>query len=231
MSQFFARSRNRWLIVTLVFGVGPMIMYLILINPSIHRISDYRNLINLETAGAASLEIGPTPASDRELQQLEEVRRHALTRIKKIRDRESLLHFSGAAADALAAGARASGLRVISVGLQNALIQGRYVPAGNQAMATLSEMPGPDWNELADPLDLPMMHLPSIEIQMAVAAEYSQVFSFIASLPDFPVLVSLSGLSIIDDSAEKSFQLKIRAFYYGSEKGGQLAQLERAASY
>ena len=104
------------------------------------------------------------------------------------------------------------------------------MPAGNQALAILAGLPGPQWNELADPLDLPMLNLPSIEIQMTVAAEYSQVFSFIESLPDFPVLVSLSSLSVMDDPTGKAFQLKIRGFYYGSEKGEQLAQLENTIS-
>jgi hypothetical protein len=230
MRQFFTRSRNRWLIMALVFGIGPMIICLALISPPMFRISSFQNRVNLETAGAASIEFGPVPATNQELEQLEEVRQYELTRIKKIESRESLLHFSGALADALASEARLSGLRVKSVGLQNALIQGRYVPESSQALAILAGLPGSQWNELVDPVDLPMLNLPSIEIQMTVAAEYSQVFSFIESLPDFPVLVSLSSLSMIDDPMGKAFQLKIRGFYYASEKGEQLAQLENTVS-
>jgi len=230
VSQFFTRSRNRWLIVALVFGIGPMIVYLAFINPSILRISNYQNRVDLEAAGSVSVRVGPTPATNKELKQLEAVRTHELAKIKKIKSRESLLHFSGALADALAFKARTAGLRVIHVGLQNTLIQGRYVPAGDQALAILAGLPGPQWNELADPLDVPMMNLPSVEIQMTVGAEYSQVFSFIESLPDFPVLVSLSSLYVIDDPTGRAFQLKFRGFYYASEYGEQLAQLENTVS-
>ena len=125
MSQFFTRSRNRWLIMALVFGVGPMIIYLALIDPSILRISNYKNRVNLETAGGASIEFGPASATNQELEQLEEVRQYELTRIKKIKSRESLLHFSGALADALASEARSSGLRVISVGASKCINSGQ----------------------------------------------------------------------------------------------------------
>jgi hypothetical protein len=210
--------------MALVFGVGPTLIYLAFIDPAIGRLSSYRERVNLETSRATPIEFGPVPATSRELEQLEETRQSELTRIKKINSRESLLHFSGSLADALAFEARSFGLRVINVGLQNALIQGSYVPAGSQALDMLAGLPGPQWNELANPIDVPMLNLPSIEIQMTVAAEYSQVFSFIDSLPDFPVLVSLSSLTLSDDPTGKAFQLKIRGFYYGSAKSAPLVQ-------
>jgi hypothetical protein len=202
------------------------------ISPSLIRISGFWNRINLRISGVSAISFGPAPASSRELEQLEEIRLSRIARVKKIENRESLLHFSGTLADALAFQARSHGLRVLSVDMQNESIQGKYVPVNHRAMETLEGLPGPQWNELTDPLDLPMFHLPSIEIQITVAADYSQVFSFIESLPDFPALVSLSGLNSTDDSVGRAFQLRIRCFYYdGGEKSEQLAQLEGAGSH
>ncbi len=229
MNQFFTRSRMRWLIVTLVFGVVPLLVYLMLISPAVLRISDYSNRTNLRAEGALPANLGPEPATDLEMKQLEEIRQYQLARVKQIRNRESLLHFSSVLSDALAFHARSHGLRVLGVDLQNSAIQGKYVPAGKSAMEALDTLPGPGWDELADPLDLPMMKLPSIEIRMTVAASYSDVFSFIESLPDFPVLVSLSGLNIIDGSTGRAFQLKIRGYYFAGEQTAQMARLDTAA--
>jgi hypothetical protein len=230
MIQFFMRGRNRWLIMVIVFGIGPLVCYLAFIRPSILRISNYQKRINLQTAGVPPIVTGPVPATDQELKQLEGIRLNQLARIKKINSRESLLNFSGTLADALALQARVHGMRVISVDLQSSLIKGHYVPGSNHALEILAGLPGPQWNELADPLDLPMLKLPSIVISITVAAEYSQAFSFIESLPDFPVPVSLSSLSSIDDTAGRAFQMKIRGFYYRGDKSAQVTQLETATS-
>jgi hypothetical protein len=230
MIRFFTQGRNHWLIMAMVFGIGPLICYLMFIGPSLLRISNYQKRINLQIAEDRPIDTGPAPATAQELEQLEEIKLNQLAKIKKVGSRESLLNFSGTLADALAGQARIHGLRVISVDLQNSLIKGRYVPGSNHALEILAGMPGPRWNELADPLDLPMLNLPSTEILMTVAAEYSQVFSFIESLPDFPVPVSLSSLSAIDDSFGRAFQMKIRGFYYRNDKSAQVTQLETATS-
>jgi hypothetical protein len=230
VSQFFTRSRMRWLIVLLIFGVVPLLIYLMFISPAALRISEYSNRTNLRAEGALPANLGSEPATDLEMRQLEEIRQYQLARVKQVRNREALLHFSSVLSDALAFHARKHGLRVLGVDLQNLAIQGRYVPAGKSAMEDLDTLPGPGWNELTDPLDLPMMNLPSIEIRMTVAASYSNVFSLIESLPDFPVLVSLSGLSIIDNSTGRAFQLKIRGYYFAGEQMAQLTQLATAAT-
>jgi hypothetical protein len=219
----------RWLMVIMVFGVGPLLAYLMLISPAALQISDYSNRINLRAERALPANLGPEPATELEMNQLEEIRQYQLARVKQIRNRESLLHFSSALSDALAFHARSHGLRVLGVDLQNSAIQGKYVPGDNSAMEVLDALPGPEWNELADPLDLPMMNLPSIEIRMTVAASYSDVFSLIESLPDFPVLVSLSGLSIIDNPTGRAFQLTIRGYYFAGEQRAQLTWLDTAA--
>jgi hypothetical protein len=230
MIQFFLRDRNRWLILMLVFGVGPFLIYLAFIHPAICRISSYQGSVDLQTTNGAAIDFGPIPAVSRELEQLEEIRQYQFEKLKKIENRESLLHFSGAVADALAFQAKESGLNLMHVDLQNVLIQGKYLPANDHALETLGGLPAVKWADMADPLDLPMLNLPSIEIRMTVLAEYSQVFSFVETLPEFPVLVSLSNMSIINDADGKAFQLNIRCFYYGSEKNAQLAQVETVAS-
>jgi hypothetical protein len=219
----------RWLMVALAFGVGPLLIYLMLINPAIGRISDYSNRANLQLATSVPANLGLEPATDREMTQLEEIKQYQLARVKKIRDREALLHFSSMLSDALAAYARSHGLRVLGVDVQNSAIQGRYVPAGNRTMEVLDTLPGMEWDELADPLDLPMMNLPSIEIRMTVSASSPNVFSLIESLPDFPILVSLSGLSIVDNATGRAFQLKIRGYYFAGEQRAQLTGLDTPA--
>jgi hypothetical protein len=229
MIRFFARSRNRLLIMVLVFGVGPLVGYLVFIAPSILRISDYQKRVNLQAAGSPRIAARPAPATDRELEKLKEIRIKQLSRIKKIESRESLLHFSCTLADVLALKAQAHGLKVIHVDLQNSLIKGMYVPGSKHALEILTGLPSPQWDELANPLDLPKLNLPAIEISMTVASEYSQVFSYIESLPDFPVLVSLSSMSVIEDPSGKAFQLKVHGFYYRSDRSAQAVQLQNAA--
>jgi hypothetical protein len=212
----------------LIFGIGPLTIYMAFISPSIERISNYRDRIKLQTAGTSIIIHGPEAAAKQELEQLETIKQDQLVRIKRIKSRESLLRFTGALADAIALHARSLGLRVIEVNLQNGLINGKYVPASDHAMETLNGLPAPQWDELADPLDLPMLHLPSIEMQITVAAKYSQVFSFIESLPDFPVLVNLTGLAAIDDPDGKAYRLTIRGYYCGNENSKPQAQVENA---
>jgi hypothetical protein len=226
MSRFPLKSQNRWVILTLVFGVGPIAAYLAFINPSIERVAKCREVIALQASGASLLDFGPSPASGQEEEQLQEIRTDQLSRVKKIQSRESLLRFSGTLADALAFQARSFGLRVLSVNLQNPLISGSYVPAHDHALDTLAELASPEWDELLDPLDLPMLRLPSIEIDIAIAAEYSQVFSYIESLPDFPALVQLTGLQTMDEASGKAYRLKIRGYYCGNENIKQTVQSE-----
>jgi hypothetical protein len=228
VSQFHLSRRNCWLAILLIFGIGPLTLYMVFINPSIDRISNYRDRIKLQTARASIISRGPEAAAKQELEQLEKIKQDQLARIKRIKSRESLLRFTGALADAIALHARSSGLRVIEVNLQDGLINGKYVPVGDRAMEALDGLPSPRWDELADPLDLPMLHLSSIKMQITVAAQYSQVFSFIESLPDFPVLVNLAGLAAIDDPDGRAYRLTIRGYYCGNENSKQQAQVENA---
>jgi hypothetical protein len=226
--QLHLSRRNCWLAIMLVFGIGPLAIYLVFISPSIDLISTNLNQINLKTAGASIIDHGPAAATKQEVAQLEKIKQVQLSRIKRIKSRESLLRFTGALADAIALQARSLGMRVIEVNLQSGLINGRYVPASDRAMETLAGLPNPQWDELADPLDLPMLHLPSIKMQITVTAKYSQVFSFIESLPDFPTLVNLAGLETIDDPAGRAYRLTIRGYYCGNENSKPQAQVENA---
>ncbi|HTY64026.1 MAG TPA: hypothetical protein VMG30_17390 [Acidobacteriota bacterium] len=222
-------SRYRWLVLTLVFGIGPMAIYFLFINPAISRLSECRELMRQQANRAPLIDMKIPHTEAHEAEDLQEVRLEQLSRIKKIGNRESLLRFSGTLSDALALQARSFGLRVTEVSLQNPLISGKYVPAGDSAMEALDKLSGPRWEELADPLDLPMMRIPSIEVRIKVVSEYSQVFSFIESLSDFPALVQLTALQIMDDSAGKAYQLTIRGYYCANENIKQIAQLENTA--
>jgi hypothetical protein len=230
MIRFFSRNRNRWLIMALVFGIGPLACYLLFISPAIGRISEYQKQVSAHANGTGTINSGPAPTTDQELQQLEDIKHTRLARIKKIGSRESLLNFSGTLADALAMQARDYGLKVINVDLQNALIKGRYVPGNNHALDLLAGLPGLQWKDLADPLALPMLNLPAVDISMTVAADYSEVFTFIDSLPEFPSPVSLSSLSTVDDVAGRAYQMKIRGFYYRNSGTEQVAQLDQTTS-
>jgi hypothetical protein len=57
------------------------------------------------------------------------------------------------------------------------------------------------------------LNLPHVEIQIAIAAEYSQVFSFIDSFADFPIPITLKNLELIANPAERAFRLQIRGYY------------------
>jgi hypothetical protein len=230
VSRFVLNSRNRWLILTLAFGVGPIIFYLVFINPAAQRISMFQKTLQAQASEAPSENMGVTPASTQEYQQLQKIKGDRLTRIKMINSRESLLRFSGALADALAAQARNLGLQVKEVNLENPSINGKYFPAGQNAIETLNGLSGPQWAELSDPLDLPLMKLPSVEVRMTLVSSYARVFPFVESLPDFPSLVQLAELRTTEDSAGKVYHLKILGYYYGAENLKQTAQLN-APSY
>jgi hypothetical protein len=216
VNPFLRKKQYRWIILTLIFGIGPLFFFLVYISPATIRISDFKDRVNMQSAGATTLSIPRAPALERELEQLESIQRSFLFRFKKIDSRESLLRYSGILADALAAKARSCGLNVIVVDLQNDSIRGSYLPENNHSVDALNKLPSVEWSDMADPLDLPMLKLPSIEIQMIVTSEYSEVFSFIESLPEFPTQVSLTGLASMADSNEKGFRLKIRGYYFGS---------------
>lgn len=219
---------KRWIWGALVIGIVPSALYLAFIHPKMLQIADYQNRVRLRAKYSLPAPLGPAPATDREQKQLEQVRHHWLARIKKISNRESLLRFSASLTDALALQARHNDLRVISADLQNSFISGKYVPADERALETLSALPSPQWKELTVPLDLPMLHLPSIEICMTVSGDYSRVFSFIESLPDFPSHVNLTGLGLTQNQEERAFQLKIRGYYYGIDPSEPSSNAEHA---
>jgi hypothetical protein len=197
-----------------MFGIGPLFFYIVLINPATLRISDFRNRVRVQWAGASGFLSSPVKASDQELRQLESIKESFLSRIKKIDSRESLLRFSGILADALASEAKSYGLRVTGVDFRNDLIRGSYLPENNHAMEALNSIPGVAWEDMADPLAVPMLKIPFIEIQMTVSANYSDIFSFIESLSQFPAQVCLTGLTSVNDPGEQGYRLKIRGYYF-----------------
>jgi hypothetical protein len=96
------------------------------------------------------------------------------------------------------------------------LIKGGYRPENEHALDALNKLPTIEWKDMADPLDLPMLKLPSIEIQMTLGPGYSEVLSFIESLPEFPTQVNLVELATTDESHGRGFRLKIRGYYFGA---------------
>ena len=163
-------------------------------------------------------------ADDQELEHLRTIKQDQLARIKKIDTRESLLQFNNILADALALQARRNNLQVVSVDMENPLIAGRYIPDNDQALSILESMPGTQWDEIIDPLAVPMLSLPSIEIRITVSGAYSRVFSYIESLADFPSRILLSDLSMVEGEEGIHYILGIRGFYHGADNMEHLAQ-------
>jgi hypothetical protein len=230
VSRFALNVQKRWLILGLVFGVGPLIFYLAFINPAAQRISKYQKILQTQLGEDPSVNMSITPASTREFQLLQRIKNNRLARIKRINSRESLLRFSGALADALAAQARKCGLQVKEVNLDNPSINGKYLPSGQNAIEILNGLTEPQWAELSDPLALPLLKLPFVEVRMTLGSSYAQVFSFVESLPDFPSLVQLTELRTVEDAAGKIYNLRILGYYFGAENLKQTAQLD-APSY
>jgi hypothetical protein len=216
VKSFWTHNHNRWIILTVVFVIGPGILYLTFINSSMQQIAELQKRLQLESGQAIAPDWNMAPASDSEREQLEQAIQTKLARIKKIDTRDSLLHFNGILADALASQALSFNLKILSVDLQHDLITGRYIPKNDRALDMLRILPGVQWDEIADPLTLPLLKLPSMELNLTVAGEYSQVFSYIESLSDFPAQVLFSGLWMIEDSGGRAYRMKIRGFYYGA---------------
>jgi hypothetical protein len=198
-----------------------------LISPAIRRISEYEEFTHAK-AGSLQSARSSSPVSKGELEQLGEVKEFELTRFKRVDSRESMLHFSGAFADAIASSARSYGLKVSQVSLESPLIKGSYMPLDDNAIAKLERFPSIQWSEASDPLDLPLLNLPYVEIQVAVTAEYSQVFSFIDSFADFPIPIALKNLELIANPAERAFRLQIRGYYCDRIATGSQANITLA---
>jgi hypothetical protein len=209
----FGNNRRR-LGIFLVFVAGPLVLHLAVVNPLLNRMTAFRDQVKEKASSNSLFTNSPAPASDNEWTRLEEIKESELARLKMVDSRESMLQFSGALADALASDAQSYGLKVTGIDLDNALIKATYVPSGERALERLDAISGVRWIELKDPLELPMRHLPSIDVQMTVASEYSKVFSFIEALPEFPVPVALASLATVDGAHGKAFRLKIRGYYY-----------------
>jgi hypothetical protein len=230
VNGFTLNSRNRRLLLALVFGIVPSIFYMALIHPAVDRISKYRDAMKVRANEVPSAEMDVSPASTNEFEQLQKIKKDRLYRVKKINSRESLLRFSGALADALAAQARLLGLQVREVILANSSINGKYIPASQRAVEMLNGLPGPQWGDLSDPLDLPLLKLPSIEVRMTLIANHTQMFSFVESLPDFPSLIQLTEFRTEEEPAGKIYHVRIRGYYFNPENLQQTTQLE-APSY
>jgi hypothetical protein len=202
----------------LIFGIGPMFLFLVYINPATVRISNFEERVQVQLTGAHVISQAAVGASELELTRLEEIKNNTLARIKKIDSRESLLRFSGVLADGLTLQARSCGLRVLEVDFQNTLIKGGYQPVNEHALDALNELSKIEWMDMGNPLDLPMLKLPFIEIQMNVGPGYSEVLSFIDSLPEFPTQVNLVELATTDESHGRGFRLKIRGYYFSAAR-------------
>jgi hypothetical protein len=226
VKSFWNFNSNRWVVLALVFVIGPAGFYLIFIHSPLQQIIRFENLVNTQSDRSLFQFLTVVPADNQELEQLKTIKENQLARIKRIDSQKSLLQFNSILADAIALQARKYDLRVAGVEMKNPLIAGRYIPDNVRALDMLESIPGVQWDEIHDPLALPMLNLPSIELQITVSGEYSQVFSYVESLSAFPARILLSGLSMMEGSDGKYYCLIIRGFYYDAGKEEHLAQTD-----
>ncbi len=220
--------QNRQRMIAIGLGLASLIIYLAFISPAMRAISTNADRWQHHSIEAPRVITDLEPSSKVEEERLEEIKQAHLLRFKKIDTPKSLFLFSSILAESLASEARLLGLKVMAVKLEDELIRGKYVPSNDLALEILNQIPSPQWAELPNPMDLPMLKLPTLEIYITVSGEYSKVFSFIESLPDFPVTVSLAGLEMTEDLVGNAFQLKIRGYYYDSRNGRKPTDTVRA---
>jgi hypothetical protein len=201
---------------------------MIFINPAAQRINEFKKALQAQDAGAAPGSLDVVPASTWEFQQLQKIKRNRISRIKMVGSREALLSYSGALADSLAAQARKFGVQVKEVSLENSSINGRYFPASRNAIETLDGLAAVRWEDLSDPLDLPLLKIPSVEVRMTLISSCSRIAPFIQSLPNFSSLVQLTELHAEENAL--IYHMKILGYYYSLENLQQTAQLN-APSY
>lgn len=225
MRLFLALYRNPWAILTFVFVILPSCLYVFLIHEPMQQVLQFRDAVEALGKGPALLEANIAPSTDGEQEELDRIKQDRLARIKHIGSRESLVLFNNLLADSLALQARRYGLQVVHVDLDNALITGSYVPKNDRAAETLDSMPGLQWNEIESPLSVPLLDLPFIELYMTVYGKYSQLFSFMEALPEFPVQVLISGIEMID-GIDGCFRISVRGFYYDGGRFEPIAQAD-----
>jgi hypothetical protein len=223
---FWKLNSTRRILLILIFIIGPAALYVFLIHPPLQRITEFENQVIHQPQRPFLSFFNVVNADDQELEHLKTIKQDQLARIKKIDTRESLLQFNNILADALALQARRNNLQVVRVDMENPLIAGRYIPDNDRALSILESMPGTLWNEISDPLAVPMLSLPFIEIRITVSGAYSRVFSYIESLVDFPSRILLTDLSMVEGAEGKNYSLGIRGYYYSLDNMEHLAQTE-----
>jgi hypothetical protein len=160
-----------------------------------------------------------TSALSAEQASLPELQKHLFARVPIVGQPEDLMRYGVVLSNALSTAAAQLGLHVGGVEAFNELVKGQYAPDSSSSLDELARWPRLSTNEVAEPMRIPALDMPSLELDLALSGDYSNVFRFVESLPAFPVLVNVSGISVNNDGAGVSFHLKIRGYYAAPTKG------------
>ena len=144
-----------------------------------------------------------------------------LARVPIVTTSEDLVQFGAVLAGALTHEANERGLQVIGLEMVNHLVRGQYIPEGSGSSSNLAAWPRLSSARSTNLIRVPMLDLPSLEVQMRVRGlPSSKVFNFVESLTRYPVLINLTRIDLERNSDDMVFCLKLRSYYW-MPAGGQ----------
>jgi hypothetical protein len=215
-SKFPTNSRwTGWTAIVCIFGIGPALFYWFAIRPPLQQIEGFQEDVSLAATPHLTAHARATQAVLREQAALAHFQDSFLARVPIVNDSEDLVRYGAVLCGALTHEAKEREIQVLGVEMLNDMVKGHYVPEGSSLSSHLAGWPRLSPGQLANPICVPTLELPSIELQMRVQGiPSSRVFTFVESLASYPVLTNVTGIDLESNNEETVFRLKIQSYYW-----------------
>ncbi len=209
-SSWIGRTTIAW-----AFGIVPALFYWFAIRPPMQRIMGFQQSISQAPTQQQNLQNRVTRAAVHEQAAVSKFQGSFLAKVPIVTDTEDLVRYGAVLSSALTREANARGMQVLGVEMFNHLVKGQYVPAGSGSSADLANWPRLSPGRLTNPIRVPMLDLPSLELQMRVGGLSSaRVFTFVESLASYSVLINVTGIDLEKSNEDVAFHLKMRSYYW-----------------
>ncbi|HVN80302.1 MAG TPA: hypothetical protein VMW38_15005 [Terriglobia bacterium] len=220
-SQFQINSRwVSWTTIVGVFGIVPTVVYWFAIRLPMQQIRSFEKNTPFATAQQWLPDRGVVQAALHEQAAVSRFQEAFLARVPVVKTSDDLVQYGAVLAGALTHDAIERGLQVIGLEMVNHLVKGQYIPEGSGASTSLAGWPRLSPTGTRNSLRVPMLDLPSLELQMKVRGQpSSKVFTFVEALANYPVLINVTRIDLEKNSEDVSFRLKMRSYYWSPEAG------------
>jgi hypothetical protein len=209
---------SRWISWTTIvgtFGIVPALFYWFAIRLPMQQINSFQKRSSFAAAQQRRPDTGVAQAALHEQSAVSQFQDAFLARVPIVTTSEDLVQFGAVLAGALTHEANERGLQVIGLEMVNHLVRGQYVPEGSGSATNLAGWPRLSPTRSTNPIRVPMLDLPSLELQMRVRGlPSSKVFNFVESLTSYPVLINLTRIDLERNNEDIVFRLKLRSYYW-----------------